>query len=152
MRRSFTLVYSLLLFSTILFADDRPAVLATLDRLNRAGLARDVTTLSALYADDYFHTNPDGSVMDRAAVLKSYTAPTPFTFSSSERDEERVLLDGDCAIVNLRLTLHGKRGEDLFTSRYRVTYVIRRQRGQWKIANSHSSLLGILPGDDRTRK
>ncbi len=145
--RQVVVLASLLLFSCSLFAaEDRSPVFAVLDRLNAAGLKRDAAVLSQLYTDDYFHTNPDGSVMDRAAVLDSYRRPSQFTFSSSERNEERVTIEGDCAIVNLRLILHGKRGEDAFTSRYRVTYLLRKQHGTWKVANSHSSLLGIIPG------
>jgi ketosteroid isomerase-like protein len=54
--------------------------------------------------------------------------------------------------VSLRLTLHGKRGDEPFTSRYRVTYVLRMvPSGVWKIANSHSSLLGITPGTDEKK-
>ncbi|HSE50120.1 MAG TPA: nuclear transport factor 2 family protein [Terriglobales bacterium] len=146
MRRSALLVNFLLLVSLSAVCDDRTDVLAALDRLNQAGLRRDAAALDRLYTEDYFHTNPDGSVMDRATVLESYRQPTQFTFSSSDADEEKVQLHGDTAVVNLRLTLHGKRGEDPFTSRYRVTYVLRKEHGTWKVANSHSSLLGITPG------
>ena len=133
-------------------ASDRAAVLATVDRLSQAGIAHDVATLSQLYADDYFHTNPDGSLMDRATVLESYSTPTPFTFFASERDEEHVLIEGDCAIVSLRTTLRGKRGDDPFSSRYRVTYVLRKRHGRWKFVNSHSSLLGIFPGEAEKKR
>jgi ketosteroid isomerase-like protein len=148
MRR--TLLVLFLVAGTLCFATDHHRdVMRTLDELNAAGLKRDATALAALYTADYFHTNPDGTLMDRATVLDSYRQPTQFTFSSSTRDEERIQLHGDCAVVNLRLTLHGKRGDDAFTSRYRVTYVLRRDHGRWKVANSHSSLLGITPGEKK---
>ena len=141
-----TALFCFLLLAVFLFGEDRADVLATFDRVNAAGMKRDAATLDTLYTDDYFHTNPDGSVMDRATVLASYHQPTQFTFSSSQRDEERVQVHGDCAVMSLRLTLQGKRGADPFSSQYRVTYVLRRAAGQWKVANSHSSLLGIKPG------
>lgn len=152
MRHLFLSLFLLLLLATSLLADDRADVLAVFDRVNAAGMKRDAKALDELYTGDYFHTNPDGSVMDRATVLKSYEQPTQFTFSDSQRDEERVQAHGDCAVMSLRLTLHGKRGEDPFTSRYRVTYVLRKEKGRWKVANSHSSLLGITPGTSTEKK
>src|SRR5262249_24966259 len=52
-------------------------VIACLDARTEAGLKRDVATLERLYSEDYFHTNPDGSIMRRPQVLASYkAAPT----------------------------------------------------------------------------
>jgi ketosteroid isomerase-like protein len=125
--------------------DPNADVLAVIDRLAAAGIHRDVSAIEQIYADDYFHTNPDGSIMDRAAVLASYRAPTPFSFDSSRRQEERVLVHGDSTVVNLISILHGKRGEDAFTSRYRVTYTLYKSPGGWRVINSHATLLGIVP-------
>jgi len=143
-----TVVGALAALSLTAFARTAPAaqqqeVLQALDRLADAGLRRDVVAMQSLYSDGYFHTNPDGSVMDRAAVFASYRAPTPFTFSQSRRSEERVELLKDCAVVNAIVTLDGVRDGDRFTSRYRITYVLVRNRNRWQIANSHATLLGI---------
>src|SRR5438876_268867 len=67
-------------------------VLATIDALNQAGLHRDVPRLKSLYSAQYFHTNPDGSVMQLADVLASYSKATPFKFDSSSADERRVVV------------------------------------------------------------
>ncbi len=127
-------------------AERREQVFEVLDRRADAGLRRDVAAIDRVYSDDYFHTNPDGSLMDKAAVLASYRAPTEFKFTASSRSEERLQLNGDSAVVSELITLKGMRSTDAFTSRYRVTSVLRRIRGQWKIVNSHASLLGITPG------
>jgi ketosteroid isomerase-like protein len=122
-------------------------VLAVVDALNDAGLHRDVNKLRSLYSPQYFHTNPDGSLMQLADVLASYQKPSPFKFESSSADERRVLLAGDSAVVNERLSLHGRKNGDPFVSRYRVTYVLVRGTQGWKVINSHASLLGIeTPG------
>jgi ketosteroid isomerase-like protein len=93
---------------------------------------------------DYFHTNPDGSLMTRADTIESYRKPTQFSFSSEELDDVKtVIATSDSAIVNACVTLKGKRVDDPFISRYRVTYVRRRTRNGWKVLNSHSSLLSI---------
>lgn len=121
-------------------------VFAVIDKLSSAGLHRDVGALSQLYSDDYFHTNPDGSVMTREEVLASYKAPTIFHFDSSHATGQRLVIRGTFAVVNQTLALHGEKdGAGKFTSRYRVTYVLERQSTGWKFVNSHSSLLGIEP-------
>jgi len=118
-------------------------VLATIDALNQAGLRRDVARLKSLYSAQYFHTNPDGSVMTLADVLASYSKTTPFKFDSSSADERRVVVAADSAVVSERLSLHGRKDGNPFVSRYRVTYVLVREGQRWKVINSHSSLLGI---------
>ena len=112
--------------------------------LQAAGLRRDVATLERLYAPDYFHTNPDGSVMRRAEVLASYTAAAATTFSAADTSEQRVVGREDLAVISERVALHGKTSEGYpFISSYRVTYVLARQGTDWRVVNSHASLLGI---------
>jgi len=101
--------------------------------------------IGKLYSDDYFHTNPDGTVMDKAAVIASYRAPSEFQFTSSERQQQRVQIHDDCAVVNARLVLKGKKGGEGFTSEYRITYVLHQFPDGWKVTNSHATLLGIKP-------
>ena len=55
-----------------------------------AGVRRDVSTLARLYADEYFHTNADGSLMTKAQVLDSYKAPPTATIESHRHDEDKV--------------------------------------------------------------
>jgi ketosteroid isomerase-like protein len=118
--------------------------------LSAAGVHRDVTTLTQLYSEDYFHTNADGSVMTRDEVLASYRAPTVFHFDSWRASAERVIIRGTFAVVNQVVALHGeKEGEGKFTSHYRVTYVLEKRDRGWKFVNSHASLLGIEPEEQR---
>lgn len=121
--------------------------LAAVSRVAAAGMRRDADALEKLYAADYFHTNPDGSVMSRSEVLASYrSGDTSFTFDRSEASDERVVLRGRLAVVNERVALHGeKKGSGKFTSRYRVTYVLEKAGAEWKVLNSHSSLIGVEP-------
>lgn len=127
-------------------ATETATVISAVSRLHEAGLHRDVPLLEKLYAPDYFHTNPDGSVMKLADVLASYRGEPKMTFSSQETSDQTVLLRGAFAIVSEKVALHGKTAEgNPFISRFRVTYVLeRRGRGsEWRFVNSHSSLLGI---------
>jgi len=119
-------------------------VLATIDRFSQAGLHRDVAALSQLYSMDYFHTNPDGSVISLATVLNSYRGRPIVAFDAARAEEQRVLVHGSLAVVNQKLSLHGNReSSGKFTLRYRITYVLEKQESNWKIVTSHSSLLGM---------
>jgi len=128
-------------------AADRDQILKILDQLADAGLRRDVSAMQPLYDPEYFHTNPDGSVMTLSEVYKSYQEPTIFHFDSQKTEERRMIVRPPLAVVNQVTVLHGtKEGAGPFTSRYRVTYVLRQRDGHWTVLNSHSSLLGITPG------
>jgi len=121
-------------------------VIKVLRRQAEAGIRRDVALIDEVLDPQYFHTNPDGSVMTRSQVLASYKVPTTFTFIDEKMEDVKVLMDGtDHAIVNAVVILTGKRSEEPFTSRYRVTYLLRKSADAWKILNSHSSLLDITP-------
>jgi hypothetical protein len=125
---------------------DSEQVLQTLDRLAQAGLRRDIQEMKELYDPEYFHTNSDGSVMELVDVLKSYQAPTPYRFNAQRAEERHIILQPPVAVVNQVVVLHGtKEGAGEFTSRYRVTYILRQSDSGWKVLNSHASLLGIQP-------
>jgi ketosteroid isomerase-like protein len=144
----------LLLFSTLVWNqgatsiapsgtdEDKAAVMQTLDQFADAGMKRDADTLSRLYSENYFHTNANGSIMERAEVLASYKAPSPVTFKTNQRDEYRFQLFPDAAVVSNRVTLRGTRpdGSEL-TSRFRTTTVLVKLNGRWTIVNSHASFL-----------
>src|SRR5437868_5587530 len=70
-------------------------VLTVLQRQGDAGIRRDVNAIAELLDPEYFHSNPDGSLMTRAQVLESYHAPTQFTFSDQQLQEVKMLMDGD---------------------------------------------------------
>jgi ketosteroid isomerase-like protein len=122
---------------------DTEAVRAALEELDQAGLHRDVARLESLYPEGYFHTNADGSSMDRAAVLASYRAPAPGHRPETKvRDEEIVRFFGqDTAVVSSRVVLKGQDEGRLWERRFRVTWTFVRRQGRWRVVNSHASLL-----------
>ena len=152
-RRAIHLYFALCVAATVLFpacgishkdASPEREVISAVERLSAAGLRRDIGVLNQIYSEDYFHTNPDGSIMTRSEVFASYQVPTIFRFDSSTASALRVVVRGTFAIVNEVLALHGeKQGSGKFTSRYRVTYILEKQHGEWKVLNSHSSLIAI---------
>ncbi len=116
-------------------------VLAVIDQLTSAGLKRDVAALDRLYAEDYFHTNADGSLMNKEDVMRSYREPPKVAIDASKHDDDRIQVHGDLVVVSSRITVTGRDGEKPFTRYYRVTYVLRKDEGRWLVANSHASLL-----------
>jgi ketosteroid isomerase-like protein len=117
-------------------------VIAFFDVLTDAGLKRDVATLDRLYSDDYFHTNPDGSIMTKAQVLASYKAPLgAATIDSDEHDEDRVIIRGNVAVLNTRVTIKGRFNSEPYTRMYRITYVFEKKKGAWRAVMSHATLI-----------
>lgn len=122
-------------------AADERAVRAVIGALSDAGMRRDVAAIDRIYADGYFHTNADGSVMTKEQVLASYRAPARDRFGSNEHTEERVRLYGDAAVVSGTVTLKGRTDDQPFVRTWRVTYVLVRRGGRWQIVASHASIL-----------
>src|SRR6185369_659071 len=98
-------------------------VIAFLDSLTDAGLKRDVSTLDRLYSDDYFHTNPDGSLMSKSQVLASYKAEPSAVIDSDQHDEDKVWVHGNIAFVNTRVTIRGRYNNTPYERQYRITYL-----------------------------
>lgn len=116
-------------------------VIAFLDSLTAAGLKRDVATLDRFYADNYFHTNPDGSIMTKEQVLASYKAPPTAVIESSQHNEDKVWVSGNVAFVNTRVTIKGKLKDDSFERQYRITYLFEKVKGSWHAVTSHATLI-----------
>ena len=122
-------------------AKDEQAVRAVINALAEAGLKRDVAAIDRIYADDYFHTNADGSVMTKEQVLASYRVPAQVALDSEEHAEDRVHVSGGVAVVSGTVTLKGREGDRPFVRTWRVTNVLRRQGSRWQIIVSHASFI-----------
>ncbi len=122
--------------------DDRSEVIKTIEALAKAGMSRDLATIERLYSDDYFHTNADGSIMTKQDVLAFYKAAVGGTIESNKHDQYRVQVHGRMAVVSTRVVIKGRsqQGES-FERTYRVTYVLNKLRGVWRVTASHASLI-----------
>ena len=138
------------------FAQNRPGhpaartkaeaeVIAFLDRLTEAGFKRDVAEVDRVYADDYIHTNSDGSIMTKSQVLASYQAPASTVVESDRHDEDRVWVRGDVAYVNTRVTIKGRTNNQPYERQWRVTYLFEKTKGVWRAVTSHASLIPSAP-------
>ena len=132
---------------TVTSREDDTAVRATIAALVEAGLRRDADAIGALYEEDFVHTNPDGSIWNRAKVLETYRAKPAAEIESSEHIEDLVRVRGDTALVVSRARIRSRQGTAPPVVRpYRVTYILRRSGPRWVIAASHASL--ILDGSE----
>ena len=112
------------------------ADLATLIDLNRDYIASvqaaDVRRFDEILGDDFLCSNPDGSLVDRAAFLKQTAQPV--TISNLEAHDVTVRLMGDFAIIHARTTYTLPDGQSR-SGRY--TDVWARRHGRWLAVSAH---------------
>ncbi|MGE0815694.1 MAG: DUF4440 domain-containing protein [Vicinamibacterales bacterium] len=117
-------------------ADDR-AVLARLnDDYVKAVLASDAARFEQLLASEFRNTNPDGTILDRAAFLAQVARPSNLKSLAAEDVEIRLL--GDTAIVHARTvyeTSDGRSGSGRYTD------IWQKRNGEWRAVAAHVTRL-----------
>ena len=110
--------------------------LDTLLELNRDYIrsvqTSDVRRFDEILADDFLCSNPDGSLIDRAAFLAQTARPV--SISGLEAKDVNVRLMGDFAIIHARTTFVRPDG-GVGSGRY--TDVWARRQGQWLAVSAH---------------
>ena len=110
--------------------------LETLLSLNRDYIASvqnsDVHRFDELLAEDFYCSNPDGSLVDRAGFLKQTAVPVKI--SGLQAHEVNVRLMGDFAIIHARTTYTGPDGR---AGSGRYTDVWARRHGRWLAVSAH---------------
>ena len=108
----------------------------SLRQLNRAYIRSvqpsDVRRFDEILAEDFFCSNPDGSLVDRAGFLAQTARPV--TISKLEAHDVRVRIIGDVAIIHARTTYtlpDGRAGSGRYTD------VWARRRGRWLAVSAH---------------
>lgn len=92
----------------------------------------DVRRFGEILSDDFVCSNPDGTLVDRAAFL-AQTA-RPISISGLEARDVDVRLMGDFAIIHARTTYTLPNGE---AGRGRYTDIWARRNGQWLAVAAH---------------
>ena len=104
--------------------------LETLQELNRDYIRSvqesDARWFEANLAEDFLNSNPDGTLVDRAAFLKQIAPPC--AVQSLRAQDVRIRILGDVAIIHARTT-YGKAGGQPGAGRY--TDVWQRRQGRW---------------------
>jgi ketosteroid isomerase-like protein len=112
--------------------------LETLQKLNRdyvrSVLESDVGWFEANLAPDFMNSNPDGTLVDRAAFLAQIAPPCPV--SKLREDEVRINVLGDVAIIYAR-TSYGKPDGRPGAGRYTDVWQLRQ--GRWLCVSANVS-------------
>jgi uncharacterized protein (TIGR02246 family) len=110
--------------------------LETLKSLNRDYVQSvqrsDVARFEEILADDFLCTNPDGSLVGRAAFLEQVARPA--TIRNLEAHDVTIRHLGDVAIVHARTTYVAPDGS---AGRGRYTDVWARRDGRWLAVAAH---------------
>lgn len=114
--------------------------LQTLQQLNRDYIDSvqhsDVRRFDEILAADFYCSNPDGSLVDRAAFLTQTARPV--TISGLEAQEVKIRIIGDCAIIHARTSFKLASGQPA-GGRYTDVWV--RQGGRWLAVSAHVTRL-----------
>jgi ketosteroid isomerase-like protein len=92
----------------------------------------DVRRFDQILADDFYCSNPDGSLVDRQGFLKQTARPV--TISGLAISEVKIRLIGDTAIIHARTTYKTADGR---AGAGRYTDVWARLNGQWLAVSAH---------------
>ena len=117
----------------------KPVAHTDIDRLQqlnqdyiRSVQTSDVRRFDEILAEDFLCSNPDGSLVDRAAFLAQTARPV--AISNLEAQDVRVRIIGDVAIIHARTTYtlpDGRAGSGRYTD------VWARRQGRWLAVSAH---------------
>jgi ketosteroid isomerase-like protein len=112
--------------------------LAELTSLNRDYIVSvqnsDVKRFDEILADDFYCSNPDKSLVDRAGFLKQTAMPLPIR--DLEAHDVKIRLMGDFAIIHATTRYTMPDGK---SASGRYTDVWARQNGRWLAVSAHVS-------------
>jgi ketosteroid isomerase-like protein len=110
--------------------------IAVLEALNRDYIdsvqRSDVRRFDQILADEFYCSNPDGSIVDRKGFLEQ-TAP-PVAIRNLEARDVKIRLIGDVAIIHARTVYvlpDGRAGAGRYTD------VWARRSGAWRAVSAH---------------
>jgi ketosteroid isomerase-like protein len=112
-----------------------------LQALNRDYIASvqggDVRRFNEILADDFYCSNPDGTLIDRAAFLEQTARPV--TIRDLRAHDVVIRIFGDTAIIHARTayTVLGGMGKDERPGADRYTDVWVRQGNRWLAVSAH---------------
>jgi ketosteroid isomerase-like protein len=115
---------------------DSTADLDMLRQLNRDYIASvqhsDVSRFEELLAPEFYCSNPDGTLLDRAAFLRQVERGV--TISGLTASDVKLRLYGDVAIIHGATDYRSAGGQ---SGRGRYTDVWVRSAGQWRAVSAH---------------
>ena len=92
----------------------------------------DVKRFDEILAQDFYCTNPDKSLVDRAAFLKQTALPV--TIKNLVADDVKIRVMGDFAIIHARTSYITGDGQQAYG---RYTDCWAKQNGKWLAVSAH---------------
>jgi ketosteroid isomerase-like protein len=137
-------------FGGVVMADtaaDQKAVMATLEAMAKATIAKDVPTLSKIYGDDITYAHSSALTEDKATVLKNVAGPGVAEFMKFSDTSIRIYGDVALAkgVVDFRNGAPGK----MLDNHLNILWVlVRRPQGPhgWQIVARQTTRIGPSVG------
>jgi ketosteroid isomerase-like protein len=101
---------------------------------------RDAAAVDAVLMDGYTIVDPGGRMNDKKFIVDGLKGGL-LKLESVDVDEMTVRVIGSTAIVTSAQTLKGTHDDNEISGRFRVTDVLVKQDGKWKIAAAHMTKL-----------
>jgi uncharacterized protein (TIGR02246 family) len=109
------------------------------ERWNQAWFEKDAATVERLMATDYIYVAPDGSTLDRQAILAIIRSPSYRLDHGTHTDVVVRSVGQDAAVVRHRWHGTGSFEGTSFTDDQRGVRVWEKQAGEWRIVMEQSS-------------
>ena len=114
---------------------DEKEILRLEEAIKTAWLKHDLTTISAIFADDFQGWSFHGKRIDKAFVLRAVEKNEE---SDTKVEEPVVRVFGDSAIYSARIIDTGKHGNgEQFSVTSCITSVFVRRNGKWQVVAEH---------------
>jgi len=132
---------------------DEKAVLATLDAMAKATIAKDVPTLTKIYGDDITYAHSSALTQTKAEVLKDLAGPNIGEFMKFSDTTVRIY--GDTALVKGICDFRNGAPGNLLDNHLNILWVmVRRPQGPfgWQIVARQTTRIGPSTGTPVPKK
>jgi ketosteroid isomerase-like protein len=126
---------------------DEKAVIATLETMAKATIAKDVATLSKIYGDDVTYSHSSALTETKAQVLKAFEGPSQAEFMKFSDTTVRIY--GDVALVKGVTDFRNGQPGKMLDNHLNILWVlVRRPQGPhgWQIVARQTTRIGPSVG------
>ena len=138
---------------TLLNPADEKAVLATLDAMAKATIAKDIPTLTNIYGDDITYAHSSALTQTKAEVLKDLAGPNIGEFMTFS--ETNVRIYGDAALVKGICDFRNGAPGNMLDNHLNILWaMVRRPQGPfgWQIVARQTTRIGPSTGTPVPKK
>jgi ketosteroid isomerase-like protein len=151
----FVLIAALAVFGGVVSADtatDEKAVMATLETMAKATIAKDVATLDKIYGDDVTYAHSSALTETKAQVLKNVQGPSIAEFMKFSDTTIRIY--GDVAVAKGVVDFRNGPPGNMLDNHLNILWVmVRRPQGPhgWQIVARQTTRIGPSSGTPVTK-